>query len=88
VNCNCCNVLAQASGPSLSGIGWAVWAKAFSLSDLWCFCAFKASVTTMSDWMSWSCDTWSTRLLRYLNGGLAGVPSVVARNVSLSCGSG
>jgi len=26
-------------------------------------------------------------LLRYLNGGLAGVPWVVAQNVSLSCGS-
>ena len=51
-------------------------------------CLFKASVTAMADWMCWNFNTWSTRLLRYLNGGLAGVPWVVARNISLSCGSG
>jgi len=33
-------------------------------------------------------DAWSIRLLRYLDGGLAGVPWVVAWNVSLSCDSG
>jgi len=33
-------------------------------------------------------DVRSIRLLRYLDGELAGVPWVVARNVSLSCGSG
>jgi len=35
-----------------------------------------------------NCDVCTMRLLRYLNGGLASVPWVVARNVSLCCGSG
>ncbi|QCD89075.1 hypothetical protein DEO72_LG4g13 [Vigna unguiculata] len=34
------------------------------------------------------CKAWSIRLLRYLNGGIAGVPRVVARNVSLGYGLG
>jgi len=49
---------------------------------------FKTSVNVVLDWMGWNWDTCSTRLLRYLNGGLAGVLWVVAQNVSLSCGSG
>jgi len=41
-------------------------------------------------WIDWSLsdDGGSTMFLRYLDGELAGVPWVVARNVSLSCGSG
>jgi len=74
VDCDCCNVLAQASGPSLSDIGWAVWTKAFSLSDVICYWVIKASVNAVSDWMCWNGDTWSTRLLRYLKGQLAGIP--------------
>jgi len=41
-------------------------------------------------WIDWCLndDMGSTRLLRYLDGELVGVPWVVARNISLSCGSG
>jgi len=74
VDCDCCNVLVWASGPSLSEISWAVWINAFSLSGIKLYCVCKASVNVVSDWMCWNYDTWSTRLLRYLNGGLAGVP--------------
>jgi len=41
---------------------------------------FKTSVNAVLNWMGWNWDTWSTRLLRYLNGRLAGVPWVVARD--------
>jgi len=41
-------------------------------------------------WIDWylSDDEGFTMFLRYLDGELVGVPWVVARNVSLSCGSG
>ncbi|QCD83842.1 hypothetical protein DEO72_LG2g4189 [Vigna unguiculata] len=50
----------------------------------------QASVTYLSEgsWLVLCMVLAQVRLLRYLHGELAGVPWVVARNVSLSCGSG
>ena len=35
---------------------------------------FKAIDYTRLDWLVFTCDVWSIRLLRYLIGELAGVP--------------
>jgi len=44
---------------------------------------FQEIDNALSDWLWLNRDVLSTRLLRYLIDGLAGVPGVVARNISL-----
>jgi len=68
---------------------WAVMVKqSFYLSKQGRRGTAKGDVSAVVISRDETCERCSTWLLKYLLGGLAGVPWVVAQNVSLSCGSG